>query len=157
MARSDGTVLVRDPPVTTGVEILRPGSGLMRGIARSPRGLYRTTSELDGISRIHAFQRVGDYPVYVSYGLSLTSVAREWRANLLTFGAIAALAALALSSMSLFALRGSRQERRIFARWQEETGRRETAEGGAAQSQKMEAVGQLTGGIATTSTTCSPS
>jgi signal transduction histidine kinase/NO-binding membrane sensor protein with MHYT domain len=148
MARADGTVLVRDPPVTTGVLTMSPQSGLMRGIAQSDRGIYRTISELDQVSRIHAYQRVGSYPIFVSYGLSLTAVAREWRVNLLVFGVVAVVSALALSTLSLFALRRANQEHRIFARWQAESERRKVAEEALRQAQKMEAVGQLTGGIA---------
>ncbi|MDQ4060930.1 MAG: ATP-binding protein, partial [Pseudomonadota bacterium] len=148
MARADGTVLVRDPPVTTGVQVLSPQSGLMQGIAQAEQGTYRTVSELDRVERVHAYRRIGRHPVYVSYGLSLAAVAREWRANLLTFGTVAVLASLALLSVSVLALRRARQERRMFMRWQEEARRRESAEEALHQAQKMEAVGQLTGGVA---------
>lgn len=86
MARADGTVLAREPAVTTGAEVLSPHSGFMQGIARAEQGRYRTVSELDRVERIHAYQRVGAFPVYVSYGFSLRAVGREWRDNLLTFG-----------------------------------------------------------------------
>ena len=148
MARDDGTVLVRDPPVTTGVLRMSPESGFMRSIAQSERGIYHTVSELDQVGRIHAYQRVGAYPVFISYGLSLGAVAREWRSNLVAFGIVAVVSALALSTLSLFALRRANQEHRILVRWQEEAERRKSAEEALRQAQKMEAVGQLTGGIA---------
>ncbi len=148
MARADGAVLAREPAVITGAEVLSPRSGFMQGIASAQQGIYRTVSELDRVERIHAYQRVGSYPVYVSYGFSLRAVAREWRGNLTTFGMVTALASLALVVLSTLALRRARHEQRIFAEYQAEVKRREDAEARLRQSQKMEAVGQLTGGVA---------
>ena len=148
MAREDGSVLSREPPVTTGVLVLSPQSGFMRGVTRAERGTYRTVSELDRIERLHAYERVGPYPVYVSYGYSLRRLTGEWWGNVLTFGIVTALASLALFALSLLVLRRAVQEQRLFADFRAEVARREAAEEALRQSHKMEAVGQLTGGVA---------
>jgi signal transduction histidine kinase/CheY-like chemotaxis protein len=148
MARVDGSVLSREPAVTTGALVLSPRSGFMRGITRAERGTYRTISELDRVERLHAYQRVGPYPVFVSYGYSLRRLSDEWWGNVLTFGIVTALASLALFGLSLLVLRRAVQEQRLFADFRGEVARREAAEEALRQSHKMEAVGQLTGGIA---------
>jgi two-component system NtrC family sensor kinase len=147
LARTDGAVLAREPPITTGATRLTPNSGFMRSVANGGKS-YRTIGELEGIERIHAIVPVGQYPVYVSYGLSLTGLTSLWLVDLAIFGFFAASASIGLFSVSLMALRRVRSEQRLVHQWQDEVHRREQAEQTLRQTQKMEALGQLTGGVA---------
>jgi two-component system, NtrC family, sensor kinase len=147
LGRTDGTVLAREPPITTGASKLTPASGFMRAIQTNGTN-YRTIGELDGIERFHSIVPVGNYPVYVSYGLSLAGLTSMWLIDLMMFGFFAATASVGLFLVSLLALRRVRSEQRLVEQWQDEVQRREQAEQTLRQTQKMEALGQLTGGVA---------
>ena len=147
LARADGAVLMRQPPATSASSKLSPASGFMQAI-RTGASMTRNVAEMDGIERLYSIERVGRYPVYVSYGLSLTGLRRIWLLDLLIFGAFAVTAAVALFSVSLLALRRMRNEQQLIEQWQGEVARRQLAEQTLRQSQKMEALGQLTGGVA---------
>jgi two-component system NtrC family sensor kinase len=149
VARADGMVLMRQPPATTAAPKLSPASGFMQAIGTGASiSTTRTVAEMDGIERLYTVVRVGHYPVYVSYGLSLTGLRRVWLMDVLIFGAFAVAAAVALFSVSLLALRRVRNEQQLIEQWQGEVARRQLAEQSLRQSQKMEALGQLTGGVA---------
>jgi two-component system, NtrC family, sensor kinase len=147
LVRADGMVLIRQPPATTGSPKMSPESGFMRAISAGA-SISRNVAEMDSIERLYSIERVGSYPVYVSYGLSLTGLRRIWLFDLLLFGAFAVAAAVALFSVSLLALRRVRNEQRLVEQWQGEVARRQLVEQTLRQSQKMEALGQLTGGVA---------
>jgi two-component system, NtrC family, sensor kinase len=147
LARADGAVLLRQPPATSAAPKLSPASGFMQAI-RAGTSTTRNVAEMDGIERVYSIERVGRYPVYVSYGLSLTGLRRAWLLDLLIFGAFAVTAAVALFSVSLLALRRVRNEQQLIEQWQGEVARRQLVEQTLRQSQKMEALGQLTGGVA---------
>ena len=147
LVRADGTVLMRQPPATTGSQKMSPASGFMRAISAGA-SISRNVAEMDGVERLYSIERVGSYPVYVSYGLSLTGLRWMWLFDLLLFGAFAVAAAVALFSVSLLALRRVRNEQRLVEQWQGEVARRQLVEQTLRQSQKMEALGQLTGGVA---------
>jgi signal transduction histidine kinase/ActR/RegA family two-component response regulator len=96
LVRADGAVLARNPDVKDGPSVLPPGSAFMRQIAAHPEaGVYGTRSLTDGLDRIIAYQRVGTYPVYASFQLSMASVWSEWRHAMLPYG-LAGLFAMAL-------------------------------------------------------------
>ncbi|WP_372619107.1 response regulator [Falsiroseomonas sp.] len=154
LLRSDGAVLAREP--AGGPDRLGPDSPLLRAIAVQPSGgVYSAVSTIDGAARIYAYRKVGDYPLYVGFGVQRAAVLGRWYANLRLYGGVAAAAAGLLLLVSWLAMRRALAERAATVRLRHalddlkrETAGREAAEIRVRQAQRMEALGQLAGGIA---------
>ncbi|WP_270936547.1 hybrid sensor histidine kinase/response regulator, partial [Falsiroseomonas oryzae] len=154
LIRSDGAVLVREPP--GGGERLPPDSPLMRAIAERPEGSFlRGISTIDGRERAYAYRRVGSYPLYVGFGVETSALLRRWYDNLQLYGVVAAAASGLLLLVSWMAIRRAAAEhaaheqlRSALEELRRETAGREAAETRVRQAQRMEVLGQLAGGIA---------
>jgi two-component system, NtrC family, sensor kinase len=143
LLRDDGIFLVRYPVAPAGApDKLDERTGFRRTIARHPEGgLYTTTSPVDHVERHFAVRRFGETPLYISAGIATATVRDEWIAAMarhLIFGIPATLVLF----VTLFV---------VFRRTQdlyEEIDRRSAAEDSLRQSQKLDAIGHLTGGVA---------
>ncbi len=137
----DGAVLARFP--TTDQELrLDRNSAVGRQIAASPRsGLITATSPADGIQRRLGYQQLAEYPIYISAGLDTSAIRARWLSTMsqhLIFGAPATVLLFFLLGLAL------RRTRHLYA----EAARRQEAEEALKHSQRLEALGQLTGGVA---------
>ena len=140
LVRADGAVLARWPQSAAGDQPT-PGA-LTDAFARHPEaGLFTAASRIDGMERRLGYRRVPGYPLYVAAGIETAALAADFRRTMLMRGAIALPAVLALFGLALYALRRARQGER-------ELQRREAAEAALKQAQRLEAIGQLTGGVA---------
>ena len=91
LVRSDGVLLVRTSHTDMASE--PANSGLMNAIAvHEESGVLPVTSAVDGRQRLLAYRRVGNYPVFVSYGLSYSSIWAAWRRNMLPYAVVCLLA-----------------------------------------------------------------
>jgi hypothetical protein len=110
--RADGTVLARGPSPLRQSSVLSPDSSFMQAIRAGDQGLYRTTSQVDGIERIYGFRKLSPYPVYVTFGHSVDAILAQWHKDLALQGFVGLAAMLALLSVSTVACAGPAMSRR---------------------------------------------
>jgi signal transduction histidine kinase/CheY-like chemotaxis protein len=149
LARSDGYILARSPELP-GPERRLPANGsFMANVRKSPdRAMYESTVSLDNTPRIAGYRRMQSYPIYVIAGINKSEIAGAWMTSMarhLIFGIPATLGLIALTAL---ARRRMLRESRLLQELRSEVRRREETEEQLRQSQKKDAIGRLTGGLA---------
>src|SRR4051794_27201332 len=149
MTRSDGAILIRYPSDDSSPTMFPPGSKFLEQIAQgAARGRFQEVSVPDSELRLFAFRRVAGYPVYVTVGYARRAVVVRWAQFMESHLLFGLPAMLMLIVLALVGLRRSLAADWATAAAREEAERRLAAEEALRQAQKMEAIGQLTGGVA---------
>jgi len=156
LVRADGTVLAREPFPHYEAPKLGPETRFMQEVGRAPAGgSYRAVSALDRIERFFAYRKIDGFPVYVTYGVAVRDAAAVWHQHLITYGSFFAIATLGLAVIAVAAMRHARRAADALDHWRAttrqlaaEAKRRAATEDQLHQAQMMEALGQMTGGLA---------
>jgi two-component system, NtrC family, sensor kinase len=140
LIREDGRFLARYPQSPD--RLRAAGPGLETALAQGREREIRTgRSQIDGAERRIGYRKLEGFPVYAIAGIATSAIRDEWTATMashLVFGLPATLFILLIIAMAL------RRTRRLHA----EAERREAAEAALRQGQRLEAIGQMTGGVA---------
>ncbi len=141
LVRDDGAVLARLPTLDLDTNF-RPKGELARLMRLGQAEGGRTTvSSIDDIERKLVYRKLPRLPLYVYAGIETGAVRARWLAqsgNYLLFGIPATIGLIAIVALAMA------RTRKLY----EEAGRRQVAEDALKQSQRLESLGRLTGGVA---------
>ncbi len=141
IGRMDGVVLAHFPPLAGDIR-LDPSGAVGRNISASPdHGLTTLLWPADNIERRLGYRRVSEYPIYVMAGLETQAIRARWFA---TIGQHLVFGVPATALLFLFLALALRRTQHLQA----EAARRRDAEEALKHSQRLEALGQITGGVA---------
>ena len=140
LARDDGAELVSYPtPMFSGS---RAPVDLIASVPQNePLLISSIPLPYDATARQGTFQRIDGYPLLIGYSVPLASIIKNWRRTVILNGILVAFGSLTVALMGWLILRGYRSERA-------EARRREQAEAKMIDAMRMEAIGQLTAGVA---------
>jgi signal transduction histidine kinase/CheY-like chemotaxis protein len=146
--RQDGSPLVRYPAWPAGVKPT-PQSAFTAALRdKQLFGHIRLKSTVDGVERLLAFRRVGDYPLYVLSAYETAAIGAAWLKHFTMIVALTAVPCVAIWLLVFFSLRQLAAERRAWERWQGEVAMRLSAEASSRQLQRMGALGNLVANVA---------
>jgi two-component system NtrC family sensor kinase len=150
LVRTDGAILAEWPqsePDAHG-RVAFNDDVFARVTAGDRDGQLMVKSRRDGQMRFVSFQRVSALPLYVVAGVSRAAMLAGWLRYVGLLAALLVPVTAGLTYVSLVALRKTRREQSITAALNEAIERRAAAEKGMQESQKLETLAQLTGGVA---------
>ena len=147
----DGMLLARFPPVPDRIGTIAHDPVIDRQLARNGTGTSTLQHSVDGENRILSVQLVRDYPLAVAVSRTRGEILARWQSQAIVIAGAGLVSAVALALM-LWAM--ARQflayetANRALSERRQAVEARDEAEEHVRQLQKMEALGQLTGGVA---------
>lgn len=120
----DGRLVLRHPALPDAVNRVLVGNPLhQRIVSGDVEGTIHYRAALDGVERVYAYRRIGDYPFYVAVGIASEDYLAGWRHTAWLGGATALLLALALGWLLVHLLRTQHEEAAIGQRLAESEAR----------------------------------
>jgi two-component system NtrC family sensor kinase len=149
MVNAEGVIVANWPPTSPVGTRLHTGSRLLQRIAAGePRGVLTQDVFVPGDRRFAAFRKVGDHPLFIATVQDAAAVLAGWQRQVLVLGIIALPVTIALVLASWLALRRTVREIEATQRLSEESRQRLLAEESLRHAQRLDALGQLAGGLA---------
>jgi two-component system, NtrC family, sensor kinase len=148
LVRADGVVLASTHG-THRTELHATGNALAQTVRTNPvAGIVSARSGIDGIERLIAYRVVSGYPLYSVYGLDRSVIRAAWVREVMVYALICAFAAMLLLALTARIQSSVRRERLALADARQEAERRAEAESRLLHAQKVDALGQIVGGVA---------
>jgi len=142
LVRADGSFLARFPLMKDRKVKLDERSQFRQDVARGlDRTIFSVDSQVDQVDRRIGYRKLTGFPLYVLAGVEKRAVIGEWL-NYMSSHLVFGLPATACLFIGFWL--ALRRTQKLY----DEADRREAAEGALRQAQRLEAIGQLTGGVA---------